>query len=344
MPKTSYPGTKIYSSNNYYETKVSFSTIYNNPKIKNIEKPNYQGALNIDKVDKMIQEYQQNPLFIRPKNKITIGIFCDTFYIIDGQHRIEMVNRLYELNNNIDDNLIFCWFKFNNDEDMMNLFNSLNKDSTKNKFYIKQSKLNQININSFVKLLKERLNIYFSKKKSTNGKIKTIEELRDDLIKIDFFSSDARPEELYQFIIKKNNDFYNENRYQINIEKNPDTFYKDEQRHINDKIILSLKNNNFIKWLNNSENNNPFHINKKGKRRINRKTKLSCWDKEFDTNTNICPIKNCSVELNKNENNWHAGHIISEYNGGSIDISNLRPICIKCNSAMGTKNWNDYDK
>jgi len=73
MPKTSYPGTKIYSSNNYYETKVAFSTIYNNPKIKNIEKPNYQGALNINKVEKMIQEYQKNPLFIRPKNKITIG-------------------------------------------------------------------------------------------------------------------------------------------------------------------------------------------------------------------------------------------------------------------------------
>ena len=33
----------------------------------------------------------------------------------------------------------------------------------------------------------------------------------------------------------------------------------------------------------------------------------------------------------------------NEYNGGTIEENNLRPICEKCNLDMGTQNWNDYD-
>ena len=39
---------------------------------------------------------------------------------------------------------------------------------------------------------------------------------------------------------------------------------------------------------------------------------------------------------------FQAGHIISEYNGGSISIDNLLPICRDCNMTMGTENWDDY--
>ncbi len=39
---------------------------------------------------------------------------------------------------------------------------------------------------------------------------------------------------------------------------------------------------------------------------------------------------------------FHAGHIISEFNGGETIASNLKPICQNCNSSMGTKNMNDF--
>jgi 5-methylcytosine-specific restriction endonuclease McrA len=39
---------------------------------------------------------------------------------------------------------------------------------------------------------------------------------------------------------------------------------------------------------------------------------------------------------------FHAGHVISEKNGGEINVNNLRPICQNCNSSMGTTNMNDY--
>ena len=39
---------------------------------------------------------------------------------------------------------------------------------------------------------------------------------------------------------------------------------------------------------------------------------------------------------------FQAGHIVSENNGGKLEIGNLLPICKKCNSSMGTEHWDDY--
>lgn len=40
--------------------------------------------------------------------------------------------------------------------------------------------------------------------------------------------------------------------------------------------------------------------------------------------------------------NFSCGHILAEANGGSLHVSNLRPICTSCNSSMGTKNMNEF--
>lgn len=347
MPKNPYPGIKLYTDNhNYYETKISFDKIYNIPKLKNIEKPIEQGSLDSDRVDKMIDEYKNHPTFLRFKNRVIIGNLNDTWYIIDGQHRVEMSKKIYEDNNEINDYLIYCWFTCNNENDMRLLFNSVNKDSTKNNYYIQQKEFDQIKINEFTKLLKNYYKSSFSNKKTISGKIKTIEELRDDLIKINFFTNNKSLSiiKLYEYLLQKNNEFYKINRYEINIKENLDNFYKDEHKHIENNIIFSLKNANFIKWLENPNENNPFHKNKKEKKRISRQLKLQCWIKEFNNNEcGICPILDCSIILDKNISNWQAGHIISEYNNGETTINNLRPICKNCNLAMGSKNWNDYD-
>lgn len=41
---------------------------------------------------------------------------------------------------------------------------------------------------------------------------------------------------------------------------------------------------------------------------------------------------------------FHAGHIISESEGGEITIENLRPICQSCNSSMNKENMREYMK
>jgi hypothetical protein len=42
--------------------------------------------------------------------------------------------------------------------------------------------------------------------------------------------------------------------------------------------------------------------------------------------------------------NFHYGHIISSYNNGSDDLTNLLPICSLCNSSMGTMNMDEFMK
>ena len=43
-------------------------------------------------------------------------------------------------------------------------------------------------------------------------------------------------------------------------------------------------------------------------------------------------------------NAFQAGHILSENEGGKIELGNLLPICASCNRKMGTTHWDDYVK
>lgn len=40
--------------------------------------------------------------------------------------------------------------------------------------------------------------------------------------------------------------------------------------------------------------------------------------------------------------NFEVGHVLSEKNGGTHEINNLRPICFSCNHSMGTENMIDF--
>jgi len=342
--KNPYPGTRLYSGHNYFETRVSFDRISNDPKILNIQKPVEQGSLNDDKVNEMIDEYQVYPTYLRFKNKIVIGDYNNTWYIIDGQHRVEMVRKLYEQNNELVDDLLFCWYKCTDETCLRYLFNSINKDSNKNQFYIQQGELEQIKINEFMKYLKLYYAYSFATRKTEKGYIKTIEEVRDELIQIHFFDNDLTYKELFDNFIEKNNEFYEINRYEINKQMNMSSFYTSEIKHIDRKIIFSLKKNNFIKWLQDPINIEPNHRFKKGRKKITRDIKLACWVKEFNNEIQgCCPVKNCSIILNKNKiKEWAGGHIISDNNGGENIVDNLRPICHSCNASMNSTNWEDY--
>lgn len=41
-------------------------------------------------------------------------------------------------------------------------------------------------------------------------------------------------------------------------------------------------------------------------------------------------------------NNFACGHVISEKKGGKVILDNLKPICVACNSSMGTMNMDDF--
>ncbi len=46
----------------------------------------------------------------------------------------------------------------------------------------------------------------------------------------------------------------------------------------------------------------------------------------------------CCKKKEITSRNFHVGHVVSEHNGGTLDIGNLRPICAQCNLSMGAQN------
>lgn len=52
----------------------------------------------------------------------------------------------------------------------------------------------------------------------------------------------------------------------------------------------------------------------------------------------------CCKRVNIRITEFDAGHIISEKDGGTLEINNLRPICSACNHSMGSMNMIEYIK
>ena len=81
------------------------------------------------------------------------------------------------------------------------------------------------------------------------------------------------------------------------------------------------------------------------KKIISPKLRIQVWKKHFgDEYESVCPFYKCETIINSGLNGFHCGHIISEFNGGETILENLKPICSKCNSKMGTEDWKTYEK
>ncbi len=50
----------------------------------------------------------------------------------------------------------------------------------------------------------------------------------------------------------------------------------------------------------------------------------------------------CCKKVTITNTNFDVGHVLSEKNGGTHEINNLRPICGACNHSMGSENMVDF--
>ena len=83
--------------------------------------------------------------------------------------------------------------------------------------------------------------------------------------------------------------------------------------------------------------------NYKIKTQIPKKIKELVWDKYISIRNGI-GLCQCCQKTEITQMSFQCGHIISENNGGKIDITNLAPICSLCNLSMGTRNMDEFIK
>lgn len=77
------------------------------------------------------------------------------------------------------------------------------------------------------------------------------------------------------------------------------------------------------------------------KTKISQVLRRKVWQNEYGCRnaTGKCP---CCRDTTISVWDFEAGHVTSEYNGGPLHESNLRPICHKCNLSMGRGNWEPF--
>ena len=76
------------------------------------------------------------------------------------------------------------------------------------------------------------------------------------------------------------------------------------------------------------------------KESIPRAVKNCMWIDAFqDSRVGKCQ---CCLREPITLNNFHAGHIVSERNGGKTTLDNLRCICAFCNVSMKTQNMDEF--
>ena len=243
MPTNKLPGKLLpffKKQPNVVKKLVSFEKIFYLNSDNKFNKPNYQGSLDQDKVNQMFDSYIKNPYFLRAKDNITIGVINNTYYIIDGQHRFELANKLYS-ERKINDHLIFSYFEFKNKSDAISLYEELNKDSVKNTLYINSNIFEKIKINNLKKIFKSNFSSYFAKRKSKNGRRYTIEEFTDKLIEIKYINTFESAKDIFVEIKRKNDTFYKKCLYESDLKHNTNIFCKNDVYNIEHKHIYSLK-------------------------------------------------------------------------------------------------------
>jgi len=82
---------------------------------------------------------------------------------------------------------------------------------------------------------------------------------------------------------------------------------------------------------------------KYSKKQIPKAVKSHIWDHYIGRHINEHRCLCCKKAYIRNMD-FVTGHVISESNGGTLEINNLRPICAVCNHGMGQMNMIDYVK
>ena len=371
MPKTNFPGRqcKEIVQGCVWQTDIAFEQFNTHYRLRDISKPAQQCSLDDTKVREMVKEYSEHPDYFAHKRIITIAYMehdKDTYYIVDGQHRIEMARELTKDDRSVNDYVICIWHMLSNEAEMRRLFSSINKDSIRNQPFVESDVFIQMRMEEFVKFFKSKNNDYkklFANKTSPTSRKYTIEEVVKQLHQDKFFDIERTPE-LYpdlsvtndnhrtfiDYILKSGDEFYEKLDHDNSRESDPNyssKWYADELELIGYRTIWTLKTTNFFAWLKDKERVRPSHSSRYIKSRIPSQTRTATWKKYYGTNTSApCPLYHlCNVTLYRDmKNGWQCGHIISEKNGGNLHVDNLRPICQGCNCSMGSNNWGEYEQ
>ena len=210
--------------------------------------PEFQRLVDRKKVDDLKNKFKQDDnyfLFCTAPLQLckltTIDINC--YFLIDGQHRSIAIKELYQnnkLNKHIQINKFYC----DSIDEIYEIYLKFNIDNPK--IFSKNDLLKYENQMKYIKLRNIFHTKYKKNFKRNDDHIFDIEEYIKILEKENFLEFFKSVDEAEIYILKNNEEFYN-NFYK----KNEDIkiYYKVEQDLIKENKVFTLRNNNFVEYL-----------------------------------------------------------------------------------------------
>ena len=329
-----------------HNTIINIQTI-DDLSCKNVIKPNIQRVIDNTKVEDIIRfqlefHKKHNHFNFSAAGAINIHKLDNIYYLVDGQHRLEALQKLYQ---DYSHHIPFyvLWVEVDTWEQLENNYNMINKNTPLPDFSCFQ------NIN---KCIPEETAAFFQTKYpevwSKNSRS------RRPHVFFNYF------QEALAFIcehagIKSIKELQNlVEDYNKVCKQRSMTSFKD----INTSIYQKAKEKDFFLGLFHCENEDYRYdwakkiverqtgilikkISTTKKKRIPKKIKDDSWDRYIGPNIadELCI---CCQTTIINAKNFIAGHILSEHNGGQTTVDNIMPICSGCNLSMSSENMHDF--
>lgn len=378
MPRTSYglPGKEIKElSDERFKFKVLSNRqlihFYRTGKFGEFKKPTFQRDIEEDKVNSIISVFQQDWNKCKKSNyfnqhgySLSICVIknkYDTYWIIDGQHRLSAI---IKLGTNYEFNVLIRLNLCENVKDVQNDFKYMNINSNIPNIHTAFEKsLTQNSIHKVKDYLKTNFIKAFNRSIPKKGKKSTTNRIHiNTFMKV--FNNIDQVEYLYTSFNKNigDSDFIVERLLNINntIAQKINEF---ELLDVRDKYILNkdfallsnikegllspfyLTLRNFH-WKEAFFNDEPIHFLKLKKNKTKKKIKSAIREKVLDRDFGEeYTFGKCFVCNNKlKRKNAHMGHIIPESKGGCATVENLKAICSNCNTSMGTENLIEFKR
>ncbi len=296
-----------------------------------INKPDYQR----DKLEEHIEEIYKFQLDHYKKygtylyfGCITIGAFNNQKYLLDGQHRLFSMEKIYNMNEfndfNVDIEIIEC----NSMEEMQELFTIINKNIPVRDFLKNFKKEIAVLLRDY---LKTNYSNYISLSQTPRAPNINLEIFLDEFQKkyekrLNKFKTDAEFIEWFEIENSDHGDYLRSRKD----EKIQSAIIKIDA--IEGRLRSSKKfylGTYFLKNITSSVSNSL------------KKKLWSNWKLSINNTDEFVPCPCCECELITGYD-FHAGHKISFKNRGSTSLDNLIPLCSSCNLSMGTMNYDEF--
>ena len=315
-----------------------------------ILKPNCQRLVDDDKVKEIIKSSlefnkENNHFNFSVSSPPNLHMLDDSLYLIDGQHRIQALEILYnKYSHNIE--FFITIVKVDTMQELEYNYNMINKNTPLPDF----SSFSNINKNipeDASRAIKSKFPENWSLKPRCNRPNIYFNHFQESLAFIVEKLEIKNVDDLVNLILVYNFNISNWNLSDNSHFKASENCIKKVQETDFYLGLYPHKSTNVYgyKWAKEIvEQQTGVIIKEKPKKRkkaIPKKIKNDSWNKYVGKKVGETKCLCCRTTQIESKD-FVAGHIISEANGGTITVDNIVPICNSCNLSMGTKNMDDF--